>query len=166
MEDLIKKYLIKTQQRQMTKAEIMFVIQNIQWPCELVVFGAGYDTLIWKKLNKGGKTVILENDEKWIRKGITKVEYWTKYEDFLEDYGKEDLILDLPFTPDYIIVDGPFGFHHGRTQSISTARKYWELGSKVFIHDCHRELEMHYCDNLWKTPYQGVHHMRFYDTIT
>ncbi|KAK9678534.1 hypothetical protein RND81_11G217800 [Saponaria officinalis] len=36
-------------------------------PCNFLVFGLGYDSLMWATLNYGGKTVFLEEDKNWIR---------------------------------------------------------------------------------------------------
>lgn len=36
-------------------------------PCNFLVFGLGYDSLMWASLNHGGRTVFLEEDEGWIR---------------------------------------------------------------------------------------------------
>ncbi|KAL2906255.1 Glucuronoxylan 4-O-methyltransferase 3 [Bienertia sinuspersici] len=35
-------------------------------PCNFLVFGLGYDSLMWASLNHGGKTVFLEENEDWI----------------------------------------------------------------------------------------------------
>ncbi|XP_042419199.1 glucuronoxylan 4-O-methyltransferase 2-like [Zingiber officinale] len=35
-------------------------------PCNFLVFGLGHDSLMWSALNHGGRTVFLEEDEKWI----------------------------------------------------------------------------------------------------
>ncbi|KAK4271052.1 hypothetical protein QN277_019801 [Acacia crassicarpa] len=37
-------------------------------PCNFLVFGLGYDSLMWSSLNYGGRTVFLEEDEVWIQK--------------------------------------------------------------------------------------------------
>ncbi|XP_057838373.1 glucuronoxylan 4-O-methyltransferase 1 [Cryptomeria japonica] len=55
---------------QQTPAEIKItakVLQN-RGPCNMLVFGLGYDSLMWSALNHGGKTVFLEEDESWIGK--------------------------------------------------------------------------------------------------
>ena len=36
-------------------------------PCNFLVFGLGYDSLMWASLNHGGRTVFLEEDDAWIR---------------------------------------------------------------------------------------------------
>lgn len=35
-------------------------------PCNFLVFGLGYDSLMWASLNFGGRTVFLEEDQGWI----------------------------------------------------------------------------------------------------
>ncbi|XP_028790676.1 glucuronoxylan 4-O-methyltransferase 3-like [Neltuma alba] len=37
-------------------------------PCNFLVFGLGYDSLMWTSLNHGGRTVFLEEDKAWIGK--------------------------------------------------------------------------------------------------
>ncbi|XP_010471166.1 PREDICTED: glucuronoxylan 4-O-methyltransferase 3-like [Camelina sativa] len=36
-------------------------------PCNFLVFGLGYDSLMWSTLNYGGRTIFLEENESWIR---------------------------------------------------------------------------------------------------
>ncbi|GLJ31017.1 hypothetical protein SUGI_0620120 [Cryptomeria japonica] len=35
-------------------------------PCNMLVFGLGYDSLMWATLNHGGRTLFLEEDKDWI----------------------------------------------------------------------------------------------------
>lgn len=35
-------------------------------PCKFLVFGLGHDSLMWRALNHGGRTVFLEEDKAWI----------------------------------------------------------------------------------------------------
>ncbi|WOL04471.1 glucuronoxylan 4-O-methyltransferase 2-like [Canna indica] len=53
---------------QQTIGEISIASQVLQRksPCNFLVFGLGYDSLMWSALNHGGRTVFLEEDEKWI----------------------------------------------------------------------------------------------------
>ncbi|CAL0308184.1 unnamed protein product [Lupinus luteus] len=37
-------------------------------PCNFLVFGLGYDSLMWTSLNYGGRTIFLEEDKSWIEK--------------------------------------------------------------------------------------------------
>lgn len=55
-------------------------------PCNFLVFGLGYDSLMWSALNHGGRTLFLEEDKSWINQMKEKfptlesyhVEYDTK----------------------------------------------------------------------------------------
>eukprot|EP00249_Psilotum_nudum_P028812 c38741_g1_i1 orf=303-1244(-) len=53
---------------QQTKQEIMVTAQILEKrsPCNFLVFGLGFDSLLWATLNFGGNTVFLEEDESWI----------------------------------------------------------------------------------------------------
>ena len=59
-------------------------------PCNFLVFGLGEDASVWKEINKGGRTVFLEDDKEWIGKFIGKdleiypVEYNTRSEDYMK----------------------------------------------------------------------------------
>ncbi|KAL2467481.1 Glucuronoxylan 4-O-methyltransferase 2 [Forsythia ovata] len=37
-------------------------------PCNFLVLGLGFDSLLWASLNHGGRTVFLEDNEKWMTK--------------------------------------------------------------------------------------------------
>ena len=52
-------------------------------PANILIFGLGFDSLLWNKLNKNGKTIFLEDNKDWIDKFkykgliIKKVNYKT-----------------------------------------------------------------------------------------
>ncbi len=143
-----------------TGHEISLLLRELigRGACRMLVFGAGNDSRIWTKLNKGGETVFLEDNEQRISaiKGknpkcrIEKVCYWTKVGHWRQEIQSPDLLLDLPSDVaqgqwDIIYVDAPTGFNDdcpGRLQSIYTAAKLAGPNTKIFIHDCDRQVEM------------------------
>nr|GMD63813.1 glucuronoxylan 4-O-methyltransferase 3-like [Ipomoea batatas]GMD66556.1 glucuronoxylan 4-O-methyltransferase 3-like [Ipomoea batatas] len=100
--DALVHYATANRTPQQTLQEISLtktVLQN-RSPCNFLVFGLGFDSLLWKSLNHNGRTVFLEEDGDWIErvKGmglsleIYHVEYDTQVEEavvLLED-GKRD----------------------------------------------------------------------------
>nr|KYP74082.1 hypothetical protein KK1_006750 [Cajanus cajan] len=55
---------------QLSLAEITLafnVLQSLNRPANILVFGLGRDSLMWAGLNPRGKTVFLEDDPKWIQ---------------------------------------------------------------------------------------------------
>ena len=142
-------------------------------PCNLLVFGVGNDSKLWLQVNKGGKTVFIEDSIYWLEKTkqeITNIEahlvtYSTQladWEKILHDYTK--LTLDLPSiitdTPwDIILIDAPFGgipTAPGRMQSIYTTYLLCQKKKSVdiFVHDCDRIAEKTYTD-----VYFGKNHL-------
>lgn len=53
---------------QQTTEEIMITanILSQKAPCNFLIFGLGYDSMLWQTLNYGGNTVFLEEDPNWI----------------------------------------------------------------------------------------------------
>ncbi len=147
-----------------------------QRPCRFLVFGLGYDAFLWAKLHKGqSRTVILENQENWIKllkpklpsyieiypvKYKTKIEEW---KDVIAEPAKLEINLPediLKETWDVILVDGPCGYEKtdgssedipGRMQSIYMASKLIKPGGWVLVHDLQREVERTYCERYLKT---------------
>jgi hypothetical protein len=129
-------------------------------PCNLLVFGTGYDSDLWLSINSAGRTQFIEDDPLWKHMGgdsVVMVEYGTTLEDWprlLDDEAA--LLLELPPSIantawDVILVDGPAAFqshHPGRMKSIFTASWLASRHRKVdvFVHDCDRLVEQIYCD--------------------
>jgi hypothetical protein len=99
-------------------------------------------------MNRGGRTLFVENDEQWIQPGldIVRTRYFTRTDRFREEILLgERLLVQLPrWRWDTILVDGPRGDQHdqpGRLQSIYTASALAHPGTRIFVHDAERELE-------------------------
>ncbi|KAI5655918.1 hypothetical protein M9H77_24711 [Catharanthus roseus] len=66
---------------QQTLAELSVTLRVLEKksPCNFLVFGLGNDSLMWSSLNYGGRTVFLEEDNKWMKE-------FKKEMPFLETY--------------------------------------------------------------------------------
>lgn len=159
---------MRTNKCLLTEKECRYIADIISntAPSNLLVFGVGFDSGLWLKLNQGGETVFLEHDHKWIELIKTKVpdihicevQYTTKRRQwqlllFTSMIGITNrLVLNLPGEIyekawDIIFVDSPQGdspLMPGRMQSIYTASI---LKSKhVLVHDCDRRVERKYSE--------------------
>jgi glucuronoxylan 4-O-methyltransferase len=126
----------------------------------MLVFGLGYDSPFWCRVNALGRTVFLEDSESWYERICSihpeieayKVSYpgnITQWEDLLEK--PERLAMDLPEELsgtdwNVILVDGPQGntFSQeipGRMSSIYEASRLAAKNSWVFVHDAERVVE-------------------------
>ena len=144
-------------------------------PCNLLVFGLGYDSLLWNSLNKGGKTVFLEDNKEWIKNFsdsnllIKEVIYKTKIQDY-KKYGFNDKVLMLDLDKeiynenwDIIIVDAPLGHQPprkwsgpGRMSSLFTAKTLSKNAKCIVVDDFSRRIEM-----LYSLEYFGDENLKF-----
>jgi hypothetical protein len=130
-------------------------------PCNMLVFGVGRDSPLWMTTNAPGKTVFLENKERWVQVArelspgivVHRVRYPTlrglapvlRYVPrLLRTHG---IPRDVWHTAwDVILVDAPRGtrwYKPGRAMSVYTASLLGRRASTcdVFVHDTHRETE-------------------------
>lgn len=175
MKKQIEQYMRETAYGQMTAEELVFVMDNLPFPCRLLVFGLGADTKIWLDLNRDGFTTFVEDDPKWIAKHTAKVdpqlgeirqvEYWTQSQKFPEYLDDPRLVLtELGHNYQAVFVDAPFGAKHGRCQSIATAAAIRDkTQATVLVHDCHRPLESAYCLHYLGKNFQSRHHVWAFD---
>jgi glucuronoxylan 4-O-methyltransferase len=145
-----------------------------QCPCRLLVFGVGWDSMVWMKLNRKGTTLFLENNEEWFDR-IRYVNpelngYLVAYQTKLAEWQKwianaDQLRMVLPPEVvgqqwDIILVDAPLGVEApdapGRMQSIYMAAQLIKKGGVVFVHDCDREVE-----RICSDRYLGANHLEF-----
>lgn len=155
-------YYYKKLNTQMKTKEISFISKSIRPPFNILVFGVGNDSILWHKLNLGGKTVFLEDDETWIQtiqKKFPFLEiYKVSYNTLLKNWKHllnhpQKLKLNIPShifqtSWDIIIVDGPMGYSPqkpGRMKSIYMASILAKKGGFVFVHDLEREVEKNFC---------------------
>lgn len=148
--------LVRMNPNQMTCDEYMYVVKLIRecQPCDVLVFGVGYDSPLWHICNPEGRTVFLEHDLDWIERvrktyaafkiNVVQVVYSTTVREHSHETDEEVLLLNgLPEGNwKIILVDAPPGYNDddpGRMQSIYSA---WALDSThVVIHDCDRPVE-------------------------
>lgn len=147
---------------QMEMPELFAVSQAIRPPMNFLIFGLGNDSAFWHRMNRGGRTVFLEDELDWwidpTRKKhpdfeVHRVEYGTRAGEWRELIGHpEKLGLELPpeireTAWDIVLVDAPAGYapdRPGRMKSIFEAARLAKPGGSVFIHDSEREIEKEY----------------------
>ena len=132
-------------------------------PCNLLVFGLGEDSYLWKKINTNGTTIFLEDSKQWINSvndGTLDVEHVIYTTSIKEQknigYNKKKLKLPIPkrvskIKYDFIIVDAPLGHQPprpykgpGRMSSIYTAYNLLKEGGTAVIDDMGRPIEKQY----------------------
>ena len=151
--------LLSTKQLKIISATV-----KSQSPCKLLIFGLGNDSLFWFRLNRGGVTVFIEDNDAWFQdiskrlKNIPSflVDYNTQRNDWKRLLGSPAL-LDMPLPADVeneswdvILVDAPVGFEDhdpGRMKSIFLASRLARNSCDVFVDDCDREVEDIYCNS-------------------
>lgn len=168
MRDLSKVFLNRNLSMILKEHEVQFVFQTLKEvvPCNLIVFGMGFDTGMWHDCNEGGRTVFLENSLEWhdkINDMYSDIEsYVVNYKTDLLDWENtlndiEKLELDLPDSIldtkwDVAIVDGPvgkrfrkylklYGEPPGRMSSMYMAHKLLKENGVMFAHDFNRVIE-------------------------
>ena len=162
---ILRKWYRHTQLR---VPELTLILKTIrEYPgCRFLVFGLGHDTPLWLKMNKGGKTVFLEDHPKWFER-ITgefpqatafKIDYphdMTQWRQLLNQ-PEEELHVALPEgVPlgawDVVLVDAPQGYKEspeqkGRMSSIFMSAKLVAENGRIFVHDAERDVEKAYSD--------------------
>ena len=152
---IVSTLMEKVGSSQMTQEEYLYVA-SFMGSKNILVFGTGHDSALWREANAGGLTLFLENDPKWITTDdVILVNYTTlltEGDKLLAEYAAgeyEGLRLDLPRQVtaqqwDVIFVDSPTGYAShtpGRMQSIYAASLLAGKDTDVFIHDCDRRVE-------------------------
>lgn len=177
-EVILKLLLEAVKDTQMTEAEYRYIASFLENK-NVLVFGTGHDSNLWRHSVKNGKILFLEHNIEWITdsKDICQIKYTThKGKDayrLLEDYTRgivKELELNLPQIVyntrwDVILVDSPEGGkkrHPGRMQSIYAANQLASLGTHVFIHDCDREVEDLYSKTMFKKLIKELTKLRHY----
>jgi len=158
---------------QLTTTELSEIIASVRRRprCRFLVFGLGNDSHFWAAVNRGGRTLFLEDHLDWIRQVTSrhphletlKVQYTTRITQWKELLERpEQLTMELPPEVresewDVVLVDAPAGWNDmapGRMQSIAISRSLAAPGGDVFVHDCDREVEQTYSDRF--LPEKGL----------
>jgi len=188
------KELVASNPLQMSYEEYSYIADCIlrRAPCNVLVFGVGNDSAMWREINTGGLTTFIENDNEWIEKitnnspdiDIVKCSYTTKLleaDSLLQQHknGERVLLLELPervrrIAWDIIVIDAPFGGTieaPGRMQSIFEAYQLSQHGGTVdiFIHDINRPVEKMYADYFFgvatiQAQFSRLRHVRISST--
>jgi hypothetical protein len=142
----------------------LYCEQKTTYNPTLLVFGLGYDSIVWKGINPHGRTIFLEDDKEWIQKITSDVldleVYAVNYNTTLEhaqEHLENPIEVELPnhlirLCPDVVLIDGPKGYQNefpGRFQPAFYALKQsrWCIKSGlkknlvVFLHDSSRDVE-------------------------
>jgi hypothetical protein len=125
-------------------------------PLNLLIWGCGHDSNLWRALNHGGRTVFVETDSQWAKRarqsGCEVIEWQPPTSRGAPFQG------DMPDCPaggkwDMIIVDGPPGHAidtPGRELPIAWAAT---MGAKIILlHDIERPWERHCADRYLGPP--------------
>jgi Polysaccharide biosynthesis len=135
----------------------------------LLVFGVGLDSSTWELVNRGGRTVFLEDVPGWIDisgeeapdREVHLIAYETTVTGSLHYEDRSEIPLptlpgELALTQwDVVVVDGPYGWGPetpGRSASIALAQRLVAPGGIVLIDDYDRALERHSCDIVFGRP--------------
>ncbi|HKQ99752.1 MAG TPA: hypothetical protein VJT09_03710 [Pyrinomonadaceae bacterium] len=154
---------------QLSPRELSLIIDAVKGkaPCNFLVFGVGNDSRLWARINRGGKTVFIEDNRAWYRKVIAPDQnlkaYLVNYNTSINEW---QTLLDSPpllemIWPDevreerwdVILVDAPAGWNDespGRMKSIFHAPRLAANSCDLFIHDCDRPIEKTYCERFLK----------------
>lgn len=128
----------------------------------MLIFGLGYDALLWVAANPYGQVHFVENSGKWIDKcspipNVHKVAYRSRKWPQNIIHPAEKLHMDLPepiedIRWNIIFVDAPRGRTHGRMRSIHNAHRLAKASGDctVFVHDYPRP-----CEKLYVNHYFG-----------
>jgi glucuronoxylan 4-O-methyltransferase len=154
---------VRTATNQMSNIEygVLMGILIRSAPLNLLVFGLGRDFELWVHLNKGGRTVFLEDNAEWMREVPGAETYLVKYPNLVLPESVNAKIWDL------IIVDAPMGWkpeHPGRGESILTAYQLRADHSVVFVHDYNRAGEHEHCKNILGPPTHYYDRCAFFTT--
>jgi len=166
---------------QLTPLQLTSIVKTLGNGCNFLVFGVGNDSSFWLEMNKGGKTIFIEDDKVWaenVKKKnpgikILMVSYDTKrsnWENLIDHPENLLLKIDDEVTNikwDVILVDAPKGYedeHPGRMKSIYQASILIKNKGHVFVHDCERLVERAYTDKylLKDNLVEEVYNLRHY----
>ena len=152
-EELLSTLMEAVKDTQMTEEEYRYFTSFLEGK-NVLVFGSGRDSNLYRHCVKNGTVHFLENDPTWIPSeatDISLVTYTTHRNqafDFLDALlrGRNDLGINIPnrireIKWDVVFVDSPWDGKHGRMQSIYESARLIKKDGDMFIHDCDRPIE-------------------------
>ncbi|KAJ6703152.1 hypothetical protein OIU85_029153 [Salix viminalis] len=137
-------------QQSLAEISVTFDVLKTRSPCNFLVFGLGFDSLMWTSLNPHGTTLFLEEDPQWVQTIVEKAPtlnaHTVQYRTQLQE--ADSLLKNVPEW-DLIMIDAPKGYFPeapGRMAAIFSA-VVMARGRKgsgvthVFLHDVDRRVE-------------------------
>jgi len=125
-------------------------------PCNMLVWGCGADSNLWRTLNAGGCTVFVEHDRQWADKAqsagcqVVKVEYPT-----LKGTVAPELPSPVAHVPwDIVLIDAPPGLAHEAPGRELPIRWTGQLTNSpiIALHDYERPWERFCADQYLGAP--------------
>ncbi|KAL5552612.1 hypothetical protein UlMin_040013 [Ulmus minor] len=153
-----------TPQQTLDEISVSFEVLKSRSPCNFLVFGLGFDSLMWNSLNPRGTTIFLEDNPEWVQRVLKTapmlrahiVKYRTQVRE-ADDLLRSWRSLALHNLPDeiyerewdLIMIDAPKGYFPdspGRMAAIFSAavmaRNRRGSGvTHVFLHNIDRKVE-------------------------
>jgi len=130
--------------------------------CNMLVWGCGADSDLWRVLNAGGRTLFIENDPRWAAKSRA---HGCEVLDYSYPSVKGEPVPDIPLPGpvgetawDLVLIDGPPGSkpqQPGRELPIRwTSRLIDKTGQRpiIALHDHERPWERHCADRYLGRP--------------
>jgi hypothetical protein len=157
------------------------IIVTYKQKTNLLVFGTGNDTLLWKNANIYGHTLFVEHDFSWFEKisiDFPEDIMYHKYSNISVKSSKSMTLEDLkkfivPFQLreyvwDIIIIDGPTGYDDscpGRALPIYWSTLIRHGDTIVYIDDCNREVEKLFIDLCFDKSYSKKYYGERHGTM-
>lgn len=158
---------------QISAAAMTAVVRRYPSGCNLLVFGVGRDSSTWVFLNRGGRTVFVEDLAEWAARAkgqqpsleVVEVTYETTLASSLLYSSRTD--IPTPTLPasitsrtwDVVVVDGPRGYlpdHPGRSASITLAHDLVAENGMVLIDDWNRPAEQRFTALVFGRPPEAL----------
>lgn len=155
-------------------------ISNHVYDKNIIVFGCGKDSDIWRILSK--KVLFIEHNHKYItnRNDTILVNYNTSiekdFQNLLQQIKEQNYsVLYMPEIEsllqqdwDTIIVDAPDGYclnSTGRMKSIYIANKLANKNTDIFIHDMNRQVEREFSQHIFGDSINTIHKLGHFRKI-
>lgn len=149
---------------QLKMSQIELIMSKVQLGKNFLVFGLGYDSMMWSHgLRDGSATLFVEDNREWINKIVSEhptlqaefIDYKCNMRDAFSKYFENTDRLMEAFPSylkgtkwDTILVDAPPGGggidNPGRMKPIYWASQLINPGGHIFVHDMERTIELRF----------------------